>query len=111
MIRTVFSAIVASAAMLAAAGVQAQPTTGYYVATPVKAGKSRLMTRDTPWRLENGAYVAAKASARDTMLCQMVARDVGGLSAFSVGGVAYDAAALDKCNAKAGVVATSIANN
>lgn len=112
MLRTFLSAVVASAALLAAAGVQAQPASGYYVATPAATPqKARLMTRDTPWHLENGAYVAAKAPVRDTALCQLIARDVGGLSSFSVGGVAFDAAALDKCNAKAGVGATVVANN
>lgn len=111
MLRSLVSAVVTSAALLAAAGVQAQ-SPAYYVATPAATpGKDRLMTRATPWRLQNGAFVAARAPERDQVLCQLVARDVGGLSAFSVGGKAYDAAALDKCNAKAGTVATAVANN
>ncbi|NJR77839.1 CC_3452 family protein [Sphingomonas corticis] len=111
MLRAVFSAVVTSAALLAAAGVQAQ-TGAYYVATPAAApAKERLMTRATPWRLANGSFVAARAPERDQLLCQLVARDVGGLSAFSVGGKPYDAAALDKCNGKAGIVATAVAKN
>ncbi|MGJ3629018.1 hypothetical protein AB5I41_23065 [Sphingomonas sp. MMS24-JH45] len=34
-------------------------------------------------------------------------RDVGGLASFTVGGKSYDAAQLDKCNAKAGVAVAS----
>lgn len=112
MIRSIASAIVASAALLAAAGAQAQPSGAYYVATPAaKIEKTHLITRSTPWSQQNGAFVAAKAPERDTVLCQLVARDVGGLSSFSVGGKAYDAAQLEKCNGKAGVIATTVANN
>ena len=108
MLRTIASAIVASAALLAAAGVQAQTPAGYYVATPAAApAKDRLMTRATPWRLQNGAFVAARAAERDQVLCQLVARDVGGLSAFTVAGKAYDAAQLDKCNAKTSMAKTA----
>jgi hypothetical protein len=104
MLRTIASAIVASAALLAAAGVQAQTANGYYVATPIaKPAKDRLMTRATPWRLQGASFVAAQAPERDQVLCTLVARNVGGLSAFTVGGKAYDAAQLDKCNGKAGV--------
>lgn len=112
MLRSIATAIIVSAATLAAAGVSAQTSGGYYVATPAaQTAKARLMTRNTPWTLQNGAFVAAKAPERDTVLCQLVARDVGGLSSFSVGGKAYDAAQLDKCNAKAGTAATAVANN
>ena len=109
MIRTIASAIIASAALLGATGASAQAT-GYYVATPVAApAKARLMTRATPWRVQNGAYVAAQAPEREMTLCQLVARDAGPLASFSAGGKAFDAAALDKCNAKAPVAKTSMA--
>lgn len=112
MLRAIATAIIASAAVLGAAGVSAQPTGGYYVATPAaQTSKARLITRSTAWALQNGSFVAAKAPERDTVLCQLVARDVGGLSAFSVGGKAYDAAQLEKCNGRAGVVATGVASN
>jgi hypothetical protein len=116
MIRRIASAIVATAAILAAAGVQAQGSTttptGYYVATPVaKVEKTRLITRSTLWSQQNGAFVAARAPERDTVLCQLVARDVGGLSAFSVGGKAYDDAQLEKCNGKAKLPAQNVAAN
>ncbi|MEH3045814.1 CC_3452 family protein [Sphingomonas adhaesiva] len=112
MFRAVITAIVASAATLAAAGVQAQPTNAYYVATPVaQPAKARLITRSTAWQLKDGAFVAARAAERDTILCQLLARDVGGLSAFSAGGKTFDAAQLDTCNAKAGIAAPTMAQN
>ncbi len=112
MLRAVISAIVASAATLAAAGVQAQPAGAYYVATPAAAPtKARLITRSTAWHVENGALVAARAPERDAILCQLLARDVGGLTAFSAGGKTFDAAQLGACNAKAGITAPTMANN
>lgn len=112
MLRAAISAIVASAAILAAAGVQAQPTGAYYVATPAtQPAKARLITRSTAWQLKDGAFVAARAAERDTILCQLLARDVGGLTAFSAGDKTFDAAQIDACNAKAGVAVQTMANN
>lgn len=112
MIRRIASAIVATAAILAAAGVQAQTPPSYYVATPLaKVEKTRLITRSTLWSQQNGAFVAARAPERDTVLCQLVARDVGGLASFSVGGKAYDAAQLEKCNGKSALPAQNVAAN
>lgn len=110
MLRQIASAVLASAALLAAAGASAQTVRTYYVATPAAApAKDRLMTRATPWRLQNGAFVAAQAPERDLVLCQLVAKDVGELSAFSAGGKAFDADALAKCNAKASVAKVTMA--
>lgn len=112
MLRAIATAIIASAAVLGAAGVSAQPASGYYVATPAaQSAKARLITRSTAWSLQNGVFVAAKAPERDTVLCQLVARDVGGLTAFSVGGKNYDAAKLDKCNASAGIKTAAVTTN
>ena len=112
MLRAVTSAILASAALLAAAGVQAAPASNYYVATPAApAAKVRLMTRETPWTLHDGAYVAAKAPVREAILCQLVAREVGVLGGFSAGGKAFDEAQLGECNAKAGVATAAVAKN
>ncbi len=89
------------ALVIAAGAAQAAPT-GYYAATPAAApAKSSLMTRDTPWRLQGGTYVADRAPERADVLCQLVAGRVGQLSAFSAGGASFDADALARCNAKA----------
>ena len=92
--------LAAAAAFLVAGAAQAQPA--YYVAVPATpAAKTQLMTRSTPWNLQNGAYVANRAPERDLVLCQLVARDTGPLQSFAVGGKAFDADALAACNAKA----------
>ena len=84
----------------------AQDTTatpsGYYVAVPVAApAKTTLITRTTAWDRQGNAYVARRAPVRDATLCQMMARNAGTLSSFSVAGTAFDADALAKCNAHA----------
>ena len=86
---------------------------GYYVATPAAApARTTLMTNATPWQRQGNAYVAARAPERDTVLCDLVARNAGALSAFTVGGRAYDADALAKCNAhaKGGAAPTGVAS-
>ncbi|MDF2494418.1 hypothetical protein [Sphingomonas sp.] len=101
MIRILAKSVLASAALLAAFGAQAQPN-GAYIATPAETPtKTVLMTRDTAWQLRDGAYVATNAPMREMAACQLVARSTGALSGFSANGQSFDAAALDTCNAKA----------
>ncbi len=101
MIRPILATSAFAAALCVATAATAQPA-GYYVAVPAApATKPQLMTRATPWHLDGGAYVAARAPERDVVLCQLVARDVGQLQSFSVAGKAIDADALAKCNARA----------
>lgn len=101
---TRFFAVAAAAAAtlaLAPAGF-AQTSRGYYAATPVTAPeKASLVTRSTIWKCGEGVCVAAKANARDTIVCELVAREVGQLSAFRANGAEFDADALAKCNTKA----------
>ena len=60
-----------------------------------------LVQRSTAWRLQNGTFVAAQAPERPAVLCELVVRQVGELTSFTVGGKAYDTDQLAKCNAKA----------
>ncbi len=107
---SIAAALATSAALLGASAGYAQTAGGYYVATPATAStKTSLVTRSTPWRQAGGAFVAQRAPERDMVLCQLVAKDVGQLSGFSVGGKAYDAASLDACNSKAKVANVTIA--
>ena len=104
MIRTITTAILASAAALAAAGASAQPADGAFIATPVAApAKTVLMTKDTAWSFRNGAFVTVDAPMKDMVACQLVARSAGQLSGFSAHGTAFDAAQLSECNSKAKV--------
>lgn len=75
---------------------------GYYVAVPATTpAKASLVTNSTAWQRQGNAYVANRAPERDAVLCDLVARNTGALSSFTVAGRAYDADALAKCNAHA----------
>lgn len=101
MIRILAKSVLASAAILAAAGASAAPR-DTYVATPAAAPtKSFLITHNTSWQVRDGAYVATNAPVREMIACQLVARSAGALTGFSVNGEAFDGAELDACNAKA----------
>ena len=90
----------AAVALFAASAAQAQPA--FYVATPAGAvAKAQLMTRNTPWRLQDGVYVAGRAPERDLVLCQLLVKEAGPLQGFAVAGKAFDADTLADCNAKA----------
>lgn len=100
-----FAVAAAAAATLALAPVSgfAQTPGGYYSATPVTApAKSSFVTRTTVWKCGDGACAAStKSTSRDAIMCELVVREVGALSSFSAGTTAFDAAALEKCNARA----------
>jgi len=94
----------AAAATLALAPVSgfAQTTRGYYSATPVTApAKASIVTRSTVWKCGEGTCVASKATSRDAIMCELVAKEVGTLQSFSANGAAFDADALAKCNSRA----------
>lgn len=99
MIRLATVALLAASAVVPS--VASAAPTGYYIAVPAApATQPNLMTHTTPWRLQDGAYVAAQAPERHQLLCQLVAQRVGTLASFTVRGKAYDADALAKCNAR-----------
>lgn len=92
----------AAATLFGSAAATAAPAANAYVAVPVaKPAKTSFITRSTVWRLQNDAFVAGQAPERPAVLCELVVRQIGGLSSFSVGGKDYDAEQLAKCNAKA----------
>jgi hypothetical protein len=74
----------------------------YYNATPVAApAKPSIITNGMMWKCGETGCSAAKGTARDTIVCELVAKRVGALSTFTANGAAFDADALAKCNARA----------
>ena len=69
------------------------------LATP--AAKPKLVARDIVWRCAGDACVAPQGNSRPASDCAALADKVGALRSFSVAGEALDAAALEKCNARA----------
>jgi len=96
----VAAAAAATLALTPVAGIA--QSRGYYSATPVTAPeKASLVTRSTIWKCGAGVCTASKANARDGIVCELVAREVGTLTAFRANGTDFDADALAKCNTKA----------
>ncbi len=96
------AALASAATLFGAAAATAQQPGYYYVATPAgEAGKPSFVARETVWNWQNGAYVARRGGDRDAVQCELVARRAGKLASFTAGGAAFDADALDRCNAKA----------
>ena len=96
------SAALVSVTLLSPIAVHAAEAGPYYAATPVATpSKTMLITSGTVWKWSETAYTANKGPQREGIMCEMVAQRAGKLSAFSVAGTAFDAAALEKCNARA----------
>ena len=95
-------ATIAAATLTLLGAMPALAQGGYYQATPkAEVAKTSFITRSALWKCADGVCTAGKVSERDAVLCEVVARKVGALSAFSAGGTAYSEESLAKCNAKA----------
>ena len=101
MIATLAPVLATLAAALVGAPAAAAPADVYTAVPAAAPAKSSFITRSTAWRLQNGTFVAAQAPERPAVLCELVVRQVGELTSFTVGGKAYDTDQLAKCNAKA----------
>lgn len=101
--------LIAAAAFVQPTFVSAQAL-GHYVATPADPGKvAKIKTRGTDWFPREGRLLAVRAPETPAKLCQLVAKKVGPLAGFAVGGRAFGTDALSACNAAA--PATAVAAN
>lgn len=89
------------ATLLGSAAAAAAPADRYVAVPAAPSAKTSFITRSTVWRARDGGFVAGQAPERPAVLCELVAREVGTLTSFSVAGAAYDTDQLAKCNAKA----------
>jgi hypothetical protein len=73
-----------------------------YRAVPVAAAStSNVIADGVLWRCGSDGCTATNATSRPAIVCAQAVRKVGKLSSFTVGTVAFDEAALAKCNTKA----------
>ena len=79
----------------------AQSGSHYTASLAAAPGETKFVTRSTIWNCNGTTCTAPKAGARDAIMCELVARQAGQLTAFSAGGTAFDAEALSKCNSRA----------
>ena len=94
--------VLLSALMIAPSIGHAADTGPYYVATPIAApAQDTLITSGTLWKWHEPAFTANKGPQREAIMCEMVVRHAGKLTAFSAGGKAFEPDALAKCNSRA----------
>lgn len=96
--RVMFLAGLAVGAVIVLATSQASAATGYH-AVPERARTARLVSSELAWTCDASGCSAPRTGATpDSHVCSRLAREAGSLSAFTVGGVPYDQAALARCN-------------
>lgn len=99
------AAVTTSATLLGATATPARAATSagaYYRAVPVAQPKAgTLITRSTLWKCDGGACSAPRAGSRDAVVCELAVQRLGALSEFHANGTAFDAAQLERCNARA----------
>lgn len=96
------AASIVSVGLLSPVTAVGQNAGAYYSATPATASaKASFVTRSIIWKCADGVCGASKGNARDAIVCELAAREVGALTAFRANGVDFDTDALTKCNAKA----------
>jgi len=111
MVRSI--SIFAAAAMSLVAVSPATAQTPAYRAVPAVAAKvaQNVIVGDTLFKCAPDGCTASTASARPAILCAQTVKKVGRLDSFTADGVAFDADALAKCNAKAKDGTTALARN
>jgi hypothetical protein len=101
MARQLTSFLLASFLALSLLGGTAFASGVQYRAEPAASpAASRLIVREIVWKCGSGACVAPQGNSRAAIDCSALAREVGTLRSFTVGGQPLDSAALGKCNAK-----------
>ena len=93
--------LLASLTLFSAPAVAA-PAAGFYNATPVSApAVSKAVTRDIVWTCDGQSCSAGASASRAAIVCAVAVRELGPLAGFRAGSDSFDAAQLEKCNAKA----------
>ncbi len=101
MTRLLSIAALAATAVTAAAPATAQSGSYYTASLAAAPGQAKFVTRSTIWHCNGTTCTAPKAGSRDAIMCELVARQAGQLTAFTANGTAFDAEALSKCNSRA----------
>lgn len=93
--------LLASLTLFSATAIAA-PAGGFYTATPVTApAVTKAVARDIVWTCDGQNCSAGASTSRAAIVCAVAVRELGALASFRAGSESFDAAALEKCNAKA----------
>ena len=91
-----------SLAILAASALFAAPAAAHYVVIPAsKVGAQTVALQGVTWRCGDEGCTAGETSSRPEIVCAAFAKKIGAVLSFAAGNRALDAAALEKCNARA----------
>ncbi|KQM58814.1 hypothetical protein ASE65_10645 [Sphingomonas sp. Leaf16] len=98
--------IMKTLALLAAAlalpfGAAAQPARGYSAVPATAPTIAAMMTRSTPWKCAADRCVTNRTEGSPLTMCQLAAKELGTLTAFTANGEAFAAEQLAKCNTRA----------
>ncbi|TXC73676.1 hypothetical protein FSZ31_02755 [Sphingorhabdus soli] len=97
---TAFTAALSLAAMTFAVPATASGGAYYQASLASPAAKAKLVAKGLLWNCDDTACAASqKSPSRDAIVCSALAKQVGPLTGFAVAGKAFDAAALESCNA------------
>lgn len=96
------SKVIAAAAFPAFSVAPVLAQSPAYRAVPVTSANAATVIADgVLWRCGDAGCTATNATSRPAIVCAQAVRKVGKLASFTVGAIAFDEAALAKCNAKA----------
>ena len=95
------SASVAFLLSVSLLGGPASAASQYRAEPAAPPASARLVVREIVWKCGAAGCVAPQGTSRPAVDCSALAREVGILRSFSVGGQPLDSAALGKCNARA----------
>lgn len=92
----------ASIAAIALFAAPASASAPVYMAQPAtSAPEGRLVVRDVIWRCDDQGCTAGRSPTRHALVCAGLARELGELRRFSVGGQDFDGDQLEACNRRA----------
>lgn len=91
------------AAFLALAAFAATPALAAPSLTATLAAPTdgRVITRSGAWACTDEGCTLAAAASRPAVMCELLVKEAGAVTAFAANGVAFDEDALAKCNRKA----------
>jgi hypothetical protein len=99
-----FSVLALTIVMMALAlAIPAQAASkGFSAQLAVPASAAKMVVHDTLWKCDGTDCRSGSASgSRAEIVCAALAKKAGRLASFNANGSAFDAAKLEKCNAKA----------
>ncbi|KQM85396.1 hypothetical protein ASE67_13330 [Sphingomonas sp. Leaf23] len=93
--------LLAAAALALPVGATAQPVRGYSAVPATAPTIAGMMTRSTPWKCAGDRCTTNRTEGSPLTMCQLAAKELGMLTAFTANGEAFAAEQLAKCNARA----------